>query len=169
LTGGRLSDGFPNFQHFDDIAHLPKALELFPLDPPPVAAPDLILRDPVFGLREFMPHFREQAMDVAIIERCGTACEQSMKIAALAEAREANVAPHNFYGHLCTMMNAHFAAAVPNLRIMEIDIDRLARDDELVTHLPQIEAGHLIVPDRAGWGTEPARRLCARTPRSPRR
>jgi hypothetical protein len=31
LTGGRLSGGFPNFQHFDDIAHLPKALELFPL------------------------------------------------------------------------------------------------------------------------------------------
>ena len=25
-----------------------------------------------------------------------------------------NVAPHNFYGHLATMMNAHFAAAVPN-------------------------------------------------------
>jgi galactonate dehydratase len=74
---------------------------------------------------------------------------------SLAEAHEVNVAPHNFYGHLCTMMNAHFAAAVPNLRIMEIDIDRLAWDDELVTQPPQIEAGHLIVPDRPGWGTEP--------------
>jgi hypothetical protein len=31
----------------------------------------------------------------------------------------------------CTMMNAHFAAAVPNLRIMEIDVDRLPWDDEL--------------------------------------
>jgi hypothetical protein len=29
----------------------------------------------------------------------------------VAEAHEVNVAPHNFYGHLCTMMNAHFAAA----------------------------------------------------------
>ena len=28
------------------------------------------------------------------------------------------------------MMNAHFCAAVPNLRIMEIDIDRLAWDRE---------------------------------------
>jgi L-alanine-DL-glutamate epimerase-like enolase superfamily enzyme len=78
-----------------------------------------------------------------------------MKIAALAEAHEVNVAPHNFYGHLCTMMNAHFAAAVPNLRIMEIDIDRLAWDHELVTHVPEIVDGHLIVPDRPGWGTEP--------------
>jgi L-alanine-DL-glutamate epimerase-like enolase superfamily enzyme len=90
-----------------------------------------------------------------------------MKIAALAEAHEVNVAPHNFYGHLCTMMNAHFAAAVPNLRIMEIDIDRLAWDDELVTHPPQIEAGHLIVPDRPGWGTEPNEDALAAHPPKP--
>lgn len=43
---------------------------------------------------------------------------QSMKIAAAAEAHEINVAPHNSYGHLFTMVIAHFAAAVPNLRIM---------------------------------------------------
>jgi L-alanine-DL-glutamate epimerase-like enolase superfamily enzyme len=78
-----------------------------------------------------------------------------MKIANLAEAYEVNVAPHNFYGHLCTMMNAHFAAAVPNLRIMEIDIDRLPRDAELFTYIPEIENGHLVLPDRPGWGTEP--------------
>jgi L-alanine-DL-glutamate epimerase-like enolase superfamily enzyme len=65
------------------------------------------------------------------------------------------VAPHNFYGHLCTMINAHFAAAVPNLRIMEADIDRLSWDHELVTHVPEIEGGYLVVPDRPGWGTEP--------------
>jgi L-alanine-DL-glutamate epimerase-like enolase superfamily enzyme len=53
------------------------------------------------------------------------------------------------------MMSAHFCAAVPNLRIMEIDIDRLAWDDELFTHAPQIENGELLIPDRPGWGTEP--------------
>jgi galactonate dehydratase len=109
----------------------------------------------LFGLREFNPYFREQAMDVAIIDAVWNGVWQSMKIAAAAEAHEINVAPHNFYGHLCTMMSAHFAAAVPNLRIMEIDIDRLPWDHELFTHLPQFENGHLIVPDRPGWGTEP--------------
>ena len=53
------------------------------------------------------------------------------------------------------MTNAHFCAAVPNLRIMEIDIDRLAWDRELFTHEPEIENGHLVVPNRPGWGTEP--------------
>ena len=73
----------------------------------------------------------------------------------VAEAHEVNVAPHNFYGHLCTMMNAHFAAAVPNLRIMEIDIDRLAWDDELFDVPPKIEKGHLVLPDTPGWGIAP--------------
>src|SRR5258707_898954 len=70
-------------------------------------------------------------------------------------APEVNVAPHNFYGHLCTMMNAHFSAAVPNLRIMETDIDRLAWDHELFTHVPEFVDGYLVMPDRPGWGTEP--------------
>ena len=94
-------------------------------------------------------------MDVAIVDTPWNGVWQSMKIAAAAEAYEVNVAPHNFYGHLCTMMNAHFAAAVPNLRIMETDIDRLAWDDELVSHPPVYENGYLVMPDRPGWGTEP--------------
>lgn len=109
----------------------------------------------LIGLRQFLPYFEEQAMDVAIVDVPWNGAWQSMKIAALAEAHEVNVAPHNFYGHLCTMMNAHFAAAVPNLRIMEIDIDRLPWDKELFTHEPEFENGHLVIPDRPGWGTEP--------------
>jgi L-alanine-DL-glutamate epimerase-like enolase superfamily enzyme len=109
----------------------------------------------LIGLRAFLPYFREQAMDVAIVDVPWNGAWQSMKIAAAAEAQEVNVAPHNFYGHLCTMMAAHFCAAVPNFRIMETDIDRLAWDDELVTHPPVYENGHLVLPDRPGWGTEP--------------
>jgi len=118
--------------------------------PHPIASCETLL-----SLREFLPYFREQAMDVAIVDTPWNGVWQSMKIAAAAEAHEVNVAPHNFYGHLCTMMNAHFAAAVPNLRIMETDIDRLPWDHELVTHVPVIENGHLVMPDRPGWGTEP--------------
>jgi galactonate dehydratase len=118
--------------------------------PHPISSCETLL-----GLREFLPYFGEQAMDVAIIDTPWNGVWQSMKIANLAEAHEVNVAPHNFYGHLCTMMNAHFAAAVPNLRIMETDIDRLAWDDELVSHPPVYEDGHLVMPDRPGWGTEP--------------
>jgi L-alanine-DL-glutamate epimerase-like enolase superfamily enzyme len=118
--------------------------------PHPISSCETLL-----GLREFLPYFREQAMDVAIIDAVWNGVWQSMKIAAAAEAFEVNIAPHNFYGHLASMMNAHFATAVPNLRIMEIDIDRLPWDGELFTTEPQFEDGHLLVPDTPGWGTEP--------------
>ncbi|MFC1885989.1 mandelate racemase/muconate lactonizing enzyme family protein [Thermodesulfobacteriota bacterium] len=118
--------------------------------PHPISSCETLL-----GLREFLPYFAAQAMDVAIIDAVWNGVWQSMKIAVSAEAHEMTVAPHNFYGHLSTMMNVHFAAAVPNLRIMETDIDRLPWDHELFTHVPLIENGYLVVPDRPGWGTEP--------------
>ncbi len=118
--------------------------------PHPISSCETLL-----GLGEFLPYLREQAMDVAIVDTPWNGLWQSMKIAAAAAAHEVNVAPHNFYGHLCTMMNAHFSAAVPNLRIMETDIDRIAWDHELFTHLPEFVDGHLVMPDRPGWGTEP--------------
>jgi L-alanine-DL-glutamate epimerase-like enolase superfamily enzyme len=109
----------------------------------------------LFGVRGFMPYLQEQAMDVAIIDAVWNGVWQSMKIAAVCEAHEVNIAPHNFYGDLCTLMNAQFAAAVPNLRIMETDVDRLAWESELFTHQPEYVDGHLVVPDRPGWGTDP--------------
>jgi len=118
--------------------------------PHPISSCETLL-----GVREFLPYFRAQSMDVAIVDAVWNGVWQSMKIAAAAEAFEVNVAPHNFYGHLASFMNLHFAAAVPNLRIMEIDVDRLDWDKELFSHEPVFENGHLAVPDRPGWGCEP--------------
>lgn len=109
----------------------------------------------LFGVAGFLPYLQAGALDVAIIDTIWNGAWQGLKMAAAAEGFGLDIAPHNFYGHLCTMMNAHFAAAVPNLRIMETDIDRLSWDDELVTVPPVFEAGHLVVPDTPGWGTEP--------------
>ncbi len=108
----------------------------------------------LFGLREFRPFLESRAMDVAIIDVPWNGAWQAMKIAAMAEAFEINVAPHNFYGHLSTLMSAHFCAAVPNFRIMEIDIDDVPWRDDLVTSVPEIKDGHLIVPQEPGWGVE---------------
>lgn len=118
--------------------------------PHPIASCETLI-----GVQEFLPFLRAQAIDVAIVDTPWNGVWQSMKIAAAAEAHEVNVACHNFYGHLCTMMNAHFCAAVPNLRIMEVDIDRIAWDHDIFTHVPEYVDGHLVMPDRPGWGTEP--------------
>ena len=108
----------------------------------------------LFGLRGYRPFFENQAMDVSIVDVPWNGIWQSMKIAALAESFEVNVAPHNFYGHLSTLMSAHFCAAIPNFRIMEIDIDDVPWKDELITVPPVIRDGCLVVPDGPGWGAE---------------
>ena len=133
--------------------------------PHPISSCETLL-----GLGEFKPYFREQAMDVAIIDTPWNGVWQSMKIAAAADAYEVNVAPHNFYGHLCTMMNAHFSAAVPNLRIMETDIDRLEWDHELFTHVPDILDGYLDHAGPAGLGHRTQRGgACRASAEGPRR
>jgi L-alanine-DL-glutamate epimerase-like enolase superfamily enzyme len=108
----------------------------------------------LFGRREYRPFLEQDAMDVAIIDVPWNGIAESVKIASMADAYEVNVAPHNFYGHLATMMSAHFAAIVPNLRIMEIDPETVPWQDDLVTRTPRIDGGHLVVPTGPGWGTE---------------
>jgi L-alanine-DL-glutamate epimerase-like enolase superfamily enzyme len=108
----------------------------------------------LFGRRDYRPFFEQQSVDVAIVDTPWNGVGESLKIAAMADAYEVNVAPHNFYGHLATMMNAHFCAVVPNLRVMEIDPDTVPWYDDLVTVKPVIRDGHLFVPTGPGWGTE---------------
>jgi L-alanine-DL-glutamate epimerase-like enolase superfamily enzyme len=107
----------------------------------------------LFGRRQFRPFLDAQAVDVAIVDIPWNGILEGMKIAAMAEAYEVNCAPHNFYGNLSTMMSAHFCAAIPNFRIMEIDIDDVPWKDEVVSP-PTIEAGHLVLPAAPGWGVE---------------
>ncbi len=108
----------------------------------------------LFGRRDYRPFFETLAMDTVIIDTPWNGVAESLKIAAMADTYEINVAPHNFYGHLATMMNASFCAVVPNLRIMEIDLDKVPWYDELFTVQPRIEDGHLLLPEGPGWGTE---------------
>jgi L-alanine-DL-glutamate epimerase-like enolase superfamily enzyme len=108
----------------------------------------------VCGRRAFRPFLDAYATDVAIIDVIWNGFLESIKIAAMAEAYEVNVAPHNYYGHLCSAVSAHFCAVVPNFRVMEIDIDSVAWRDELFINAPAIEAGDLILPKGPGWGVE---------------
>nr|WP_236589970.1 mandelate racemase/muconate lactonizing enzyme family protein [Ramlibacter aurantiacus] len=106
------------------------------------------------GRRAYRPFLEQYAMDVAIVDAPWNGLLESVKIAAMAEAYQVNVAPHNFCGHLYTMINAHLGAAIPNFRILEIEVDDVPWKDELVTVAPVVENGSLLLSDAPGWGTE---------------
>jgi L-alanine-DL-glutamate epimerase-like enolase superfamily enzyme len=107
----------------------------------------------LFHRRQFRPFLEQGAVDAAIVDVPWNGILESCKIAALCETFEVNCAPHNFYGNLSTAMSAQFCAAIPNFRIMEIDIDDVPWKDEVVSP-PRIEAGHLVLGDGPGWGVE---------------
>ena len=108
----------------------------------------------VTGRRAFRPFLDAYAADVAIIDVIWNGFLESIKIAAMADAYEVNCAPHNYYGHLCSAVSAHFCAVVPNFRVMEIDIDSVSWRDELFVNAPVIENGELLLPEGPGWGVE---------------
>lgn len=104
--------------------------------------------------RDFRPFFELHAMDIAMVDIPWNGFAQSKKIADMAELYEMNMAPHNYYSHLATFISAHFCASIPNVRILEVDVDDVPWKDETVTVLPRIENGEMMVPTGAGWGTD---------------
>lgn len=108
----------------------------------------------LYERHDFRPYLDDQAVDVALIDVMLNGFLESLKMASLADVYEVNVAPHNFYGHLASYIAAHFSAAVPNLRIMEIDVDGAPYRDDLVGGPVPIEDGHFVLPTSPGWGVD---------------
>jgi galactonate dehydratase len=104
--------------------------------------------------RGFRPFLEAGALDVASVDVIWNGFHQAKKIADLAETYEVNCAPHNYYSHLATFISAQWCAAVPNVRMLEVDVDDVPWREELTTAVPQIAGGKLTIPSGPGWGTE---------------
>ena len=98
------------------------------------------------------------SVDVAIIDVAWNGILESVKIAAMADAYKINVAPHNFNGHIGSLMSAHLCAAIPDFRVMEIDIEDVPWKDDLVAKPPVIENGDQLGSrsERGGDSRPPA-------------
>jgi galactonate dehydratase len=108
----------------------------------------------LYTARGFRPFLDAGALDVASVDVIWNGFHQAKKIADLAETYEVNCAPHNYYSHLATFIAAQWCAAIPNVRILEFDVDDVPWRDELVTVTPRIVEGELTVPSGPGWGTD---------------
>jgi len=108
----------------------------------------------LYGSRGFRPYLEAAAMDVASVDVIWNGFHQAKKVADLAETFEVNCAPHNYYSHLATFIAAQWCAAIPNARILELDVDDVPWREELVTALPEISGGEIRVPTGPGWGVE---------------
>lgn len=115
----------------------------------PIASLETIL-----STRALKPYLENHAVDVAIIDVQWCGLMEALRMAAMADAYEVNVASHNFSGPLTNMISAHFAALVPNFRIMEFDVDEVPWRPQLLTAPYTIEDGAFVLPTGPGWGAD---------------
>jgi galactonate dehydratase len=107
----------------------------------------------VLGRRSLKTYLDAQAVDVAIVDVQYNGMLESMRMAALADIYDVNVASHAFAGPLSSVISAHFCAAIPNFKMMECDIDEMPWRPQLLTTPYVIEAGEFVLPTGPGWGT----------------
>src|SRR5262245_40778858 len=115
----------------------------------PIASLETIL-----GRRALKPYLEAHCVDVAIIDPQYNGVSEAVRMAAMCDAYEVNVASHYFSGPLSAIICAHYAAVIPNLRISEYDVDEVPWKPKLLTHPPVIDNGEFVVPTGPGWGTD---------------
>jgi galactonate dehydratase len=106
------------------------------------------------GARAFRPFLERGALDVASVDVIWNGFAQAKKIADLADTYEVTCTPHNYYSHLATFISAQWCAAIPNVRLLEVDVDDVPWKDELTTAAPELLGGELRVPLGPGWGAD---------------
>jgi L-alanine-DL-glutamate epimerase-like enolase superfamily enzyme len=104
--------------------------------------------------RQYRPFLELRAADTVIIDVPWNGFSQAYAIGQMADAYELTVAPHNYYSHLADLHAIHLCAVLPNVRIMEIDIDDVPWKADLVTCPPTIENGYIMRPTAPGWGAD---------------
>ena len=128
------------------------------------AAMPIASLESLLGRRAILPFLEAEAVDVCIVDPLWNGVDESIKMAALCELYEVNCAAHNYHGWLGTAICAHFCAAIPNFRILEVDVDDVPWKDDIVTTVPRIVDGVFTLPTGPGWGVDVDEEALARHP-----
>ncbi len=108
----------------------------------------------ILGLSNYRPYFDAGSMDVTSVDIIWNGFRESVEIAKEAGTRGMEVVPHNYNGHLSTMISAHWAAVLENVKIMEYDVDDVPWRDSLFTDIPAVSNGVMTLNDKPGWGCD---------------
>jgi galactonate dehydratase len=103
----------------------------------------------------YRPVLEAQLVDYIMpdITRCGGVSELR-RIAAMAEAYNVLVAPHNPNGPLSTLASAHVCAALPNFFRQEFMFTDVAWRDTVISRPIDVRDGYLHLDDAPGLGVE---------------
>ena len=107
-----------------------------------------------FGIRSLL---EKHVCDIIMpdITRCGGPSEMR-RMAAMAEAYNVLIAPHNPNGPLSTLASAHVCASIPNFFRQEFMFNDVAWRDMVIDHpiSEMVYDGHLHLSNRPGLGVD---------------
>jgi galactonate dehydratase len=131
--------------------------------PVPIAAGERLV-----GLREFLPVLAAKAVHVVQpdLNHTGGLLE-GKRIAAVADAELAGVAPHNPNGPIAGAAALHFAVSTPNFVIQEEMSGAVSWYDDVVCTPMKRVGSHWQIPTEPGLGVEVDEREAAKHPFQP--
>ena len=115
----------------------------------------VVLGEAFHELRQFADLLAYRVIDIVQPEPQHLGPSKAREACAIALAYTALVACHQAQSPLCTAINAHLHASIPNFLIQENFDDSLEPWTWEVLHgAPRVQDGYLTVPDTPGWGVE---------------
>ena len=115
-------------------------------------------------LERFRPFLDKRAYDIVQPDAALCGITEAMRIAEVAYSYGLDTCPHSWHNGLMAMEHAHYVAALPNPRMLELCMIQGPLQWAILADPPVIENGDLILPDKPGFGVELAEDLEARFP-----
>lgn len=109
----------------------------------------------LFGVKAFHPYIAGKAVDIVMpdIKYCGGLLEMK-KISSMAEGAGLKVSPHGPASPVGNIAAAHVCTTLPNFLILEHSFGETDWRAELIEPAEQLINGHIVPPDRPGFGVK---------------
>ena len=115
-------------------------------------------------LEQFRPYLDQKALDIVQPDAGLCGLTEAMRIAEMAARYGVDTCPHSWHNGLMCVEHAHYVAALPNPRVVELCMIQGPLQWAILEEKPRIEDGYLILPDKPGLGVSLAADLEARFP-----
>jgi L-alanine-DL-glutamate epimerase-like enolase superfamily enzyme len=103
-------------------------------------------------LEQFKPYLEKKAYAIVQPDAAYCGLTEAYRIAEMADRYGVDVCPHSWHNGLMAMAHAHYVAALPKPRVVELCMIQGPLQWAILANPPIIADGWLVLPDRPGLG-----------------
>ena len=120
--------------------------------------------EPFTTLEQFRPYLDADALDIVQPDAAMCGISEAMRIAEMAYRYGKDTCPHSWHNGLMCVEHAHYVAALPKPRVLELCMIQGPLQWAILKDKPEIVNGHLLLSDKPGLGVSIADDLEAQFP-----